>query len=380
MSWALPDGTTISDQEVTYQQGSQEPMAFVEGRWHKVTRSENGYRPQRRTSFTAAELMAAEFPGPRYAVPGLIAEGLNFFAGAPKMGKSWFALNLSWAVSSGGYALGKIGVEKGEALYLALEDPPRRLQQRFGMLLQSAPIPHGLHFETEWERLADGGTNRLRDWLAAHPSCRLVVVDVFAQVRHNASERADRYAADYAAMEPLKQLADDHNVAMLVLHHTRKANAEDYVDTVSGTNGLAGAADAVLVMKRSRGQHDAELLVTGRDIEERNLALRFDPQVGTWTMLGDAEEFQMGDTRRRVLTCLSLVSQMSPKETSDQLGITPESARQTLKRMADDGHIKANGDGTYSAIPTDPLSHLSQSHASPGDSVTEVTPLHRRPE
>jgi hypothetical protein len=63
-----------------------------------------------RTSYSAVELLATTFPEPRWAVPGILAEGLTFLAGAPKLGKSWLALNVSLAIASGGRALGQIPV------------------------------------------------------------------------------------------------------------------------------------------------------------------------------------------------------------------------------------------------------------------------------
>ncbi len=42
-------------------------------------------------AWTADRLMAQEFAPPRWAVPGLIPEGLSLLAGAPKAGKSWLA-------------------------------------------------------------------------------------------------------------------------------------------------------------------------------------------------------------------------------------------------------------------------------------------------
>src|SRR5688572_20122765 len=67
--------------------------------------------PSRRSSWTATDLIATEFPEPRFAVPGLIPEGLTLFAGAPKLGKSWLGLGLGIAVASGGRALGSVPVE-----------------------------------------------------------------------------------------------------------------------------------------------------------------------------------------------------------------------------------------------------------------------------
>jgi hypothetical protein len=51
-------------------------------------------------------LLRREFPEPKFAVEGVIQEGVNILAGAPKMGKSWLGLNLAVAVSTGGYVLG----------------------------------------------------------------------------------------------------------------------------------------------------------------------------------------------------------------------------------------------------------------------------------
>ena len=79
---------------------------------------------------TASALMAMKFDPIRYVIPGYVAEGLTLFAGAPKIGKSWTALDLGIAVSAGGLAFGSIKCEQGDALYLALEDNPRRLQSR----------------------------------------------------------------------------------------------------------------------------------------------------------------------------------------------------------------------------------------------------------
>jgi len=81
-----------------------------------------------RTSWTAAELRDLKFPEPRWAVPGIIPEGVTLLGGAPKIGKSWLALGLSLAIASGGKALGSVEVEPGAVLYLALEDTGRRLQ------------------------------------------------------------------------------------------------------------------------------------------------------------------------------------------------------------------------------------------------------------
>src|SRR4051794_6398164 len=146
--------------------------------------------------FTAADLMTATFPEPKWAVPGLVAEGLNLLVGAPKLGKSWLCLGLAVAVASGGRALGKVKVDQGAVLYAALEDPPRRLQGRLQAILGTDPVPDDLHIVTALPRLPDA-TTWLAGWLDMHPSARLVIVDVLRKVRPPNDGRGNAYNEDY---------------------------------------------------------------------------------------------------------------------------------------------------------------------------------------
>lgn len=332
--------------------------------------------------WTADELMGHDFPPIRWAVPGILAEGLNLICGAPKLGKSWFAFNIAVAVALGGRALGKVQVEQGDVLYLAMEDPARRLDSRLEIVLEGASPPSDLHLATEWPMLHDGGIALLDRWLDAHPDCRLVVVDVFAKVRGRTTEKEDRYTADYAQMSYLKELADRHQIAVLVVHHVRKAAAEDFVDTVSGTNGLAGAADTILVLARSRGTADAKLHVTGRDVEEAEHALKLD--AGRWTLLdGPATDYDLGDTRRRILSLVRDAGPKTPKQLAVDLDLDHNLAKQTCRRMADDGQLMGER-GVYSmpvtSVTQSPgdtslrVTHVTQSLS--GDEVTRVTPIH----
>lgn len=311
-----------------------------------------------RTAWTAAELMRMEFPEPRWAIPGLLAEGVTLLAGAPKVGKSWLSLNVSTAVAAGGKALGKVDVIAGDVLYLALEDNPRRLRSRLSKVLASEPASDRLTFAVACEPLPAGGAERITAWLDQHPDARLVVVDVFARVRGAAPSNMSSYDADYLAMGALKRIADRYGVAVLVVHHTRKATSEDFLDAVSGTNGLAGSADAVLVLRRSRGKASAELHVTGRDVEEAEYALDFDPRLGLWQMLdGPASDYSLGDTRRAILDHLRTVPGATPRQIADALDLNYETVKKTCKRMFDDDQLDTDGAGTYfpPSLPVPPV-------------------------
>ena len=256
----------------------------------------------RRTSWTAAELLAADLPEPRSAVDGLLPEGFAFMAGAPKLGKSWLGLGLGIAVAAGGHVLGAIEVEQGEVLYLALEDNPRRLQNRLRMLLGQTR-PRRLFLETEWPRVGEGGVERLTTWIEEHPETRLLVIDVWTRVRPLSRDTTDRYQADYEAASLMQAVAVGSGVVVVALYHTRKAESSDFVETVQGTFGTAGAADTIMVIKRSRGEADATLYVTGRDVLERSSrsVRRRDRRLGTARRRGRirARQDPQGDPRDR---------------------------------------------------------------------------------
>jgi hypothetical protein len=148
---------------------------------------------------------------------------------------------------------------------------------------------------------------------------------------------------------------------------------------VSGTNGLAGACDAILVLKRQRGAAGAELLVTGRDVEESKYALAFQPDICSWQLLdGAAEDYELGDTRRAVITLLREHEAMTPKEVVEHLDITQENAKKTLQRMFKDDQVDTDGTGHY-FVPVSPVPRVPPVplHLLPGDTGDTGDPPER---
>ncbi|MFD7697525.1 AAA family ATPase [Streptomyces sp. NPDC059805] len=306
-------------------------------------------RERPRTAWTADQLMAAHFPEPKWAVPGILAEGVNVLAGPPKVGKSWLSLGLGLSVAAGGKAFDSVPVEGGPVLYLALEDTPRRLQTRMGKLLGGQPAPAGLTLVTECPPFPQGGTEAIAQWLERNPDARMVVIDVFAKMRGQAPAGVSAYDADYVAVGYAKRLADHYGVAVVLVHHVRKAGSEDFLTEVSGTNGIAGAADATLVLKRARGQADGILHVTGRDVDEAEYALSFQPASGAWHLLdGPVSDHTVSDTRATILRYVRAHPGAKPKDMAGELPhVDIDTIRRTCNRMADAGQLTKDPGGRY---------------------------------
>ncbi|MEV7445218.1 AAA family ATPase [Streptomyces sp. NPDC091204] len=332
-------------------------------------------RERPRTSWTADQLMAAEFPEPKWAVPGILAEGVSLLAGPPKVGKSWLSLGLGLSVAAGGHAFDSVPVQGGPVLYLALEDTPRRLQTRMGKLLGGRPAPAGLTLVTECPPFPQGGTEAIAQWLERNPDARMVVIDVFAKMRGQAPQGVSAYDADYVSVGYAKRLADHYGIAVVLVHHVRKAGADDFLAEVSGTNGIAGAADATLVLKRGRGQADGVLHVTGRDVNEAEYALQFQEASGAWKLLeGPASDHTIGDTRAAILRYVRSHPGARPKDIAEALPETDaDTIRRTCSRMAGDGQLTKDAGSRYYADtetrtrPAQVMSQLSERPATPPD-------------
>ncbi len=341
-----------------------------------------------RTAWNAQELMGMDFPEPRWAVPGLICEGVTLLAGPPKVGKSWMALGLGLDIAAGRPVLGSVTCDPGPVLYLALEDTPRRLQTRMRTALADTPAPPGLTLSIACAPMPAGGDEQIAEWLDRHPDARLVVIDVFAKVRGTPPQGVAAYDADYAAMSRIKRVADAYGVAIVLVHHVRKAAAEDFLATVSGTNGLAGAADAVLVLERARAKADGVLHVTGRDVDEHDHALSFDPGAGAWRLLdGPAGDYLLRDTRSLVLRHLRDYPGRRPKQIAEALNLDPATIRQTCRRMAEDGQLTATPAGAYHPADQPSAEHAASGSGdtsdsgdgSPSSPVSPLSPRHPDP-
>jgi hypothetical protein len=303
-----------------------------------------------------------------------VPEGLTLVVGAPKAGKSWLALALLLAVASGGVALGAVKAAPARrVLYLALEDGDRRMQDRCRALLgDREPIPALFCYQTRIVRGAVVAT--VTAWLRRHPDTALVVVDTLGRVMPPALMGESAYQRDYRVGTALKAIADARpGLAVFVLHHDRKASADDFVDSVSGTHGLAGAADTVMVLCRRRQSPEGLLKVTGRDVPENEYALTI-ADGRTWQLDGaslpgaaararEREDGQaLGETAAAVLAVVNRHPagiRAADLAKPDKFG---KDVYQYLKRLLAAGRVGKAGRGLY--IPVSEPSGVSEPQVS----------------
>jgi hypothetical protein len=290
---------------------------------------------------TADDILTAKFPAPRWAVPGLLPPGLSILAGKPKKGKSWLALQVAQAVASGGVVFGE-RVERGAVLYCALEDSPRRLQER--MRAQSWPLGLsatfyvGREFHAAFGNLAE--RKRLDAFLAYIDACRFRLAIIDTAARAFLGLDWNDASKVLPVLSPLQAFAIEREIAVLILDHFNKLASEDLIDVVLGSVSKTGVADAVLGLFREQGQHYAKLAVVGRDMDSKTLRLEWDGLLKCWQYAGDGEEVELTEAQQAVLTALREMGTATVSELANFLNANRGNVYKRLTELGDAGKVR----------------------------------------
>jgi hypothetical protein len=341
--------------------GLKEPHADLTNREWKPEREAAKPDPTTRSTWrdgliTAADLQTKQFKPVRIILPGLIPEGVTILAGKPKVGKSWLALDVCLAVADENrFVLGDTRPVHGSSLYLALEDNERRLKKRIDKIVQSGRAPEQLELHTEWKRMDHGGLEDIEAWCKSAKEPRLIWIDTLAKIRPLAGRNEQAYAADYRAIEGLQKLSGQYQVGVVLNHHLRKmASEDDAFDDVSGTLGLSGAADTIIVMKRHAGM--VKVFVHGRDIEEGEFAAEFNKTTCRWRLVGEADEVFRSEQRQAIATALKDTAR--PMSVPEIMAATERRDRHStealLAKMEREGEVRHVGRGQWMHPDTRP--------------------------
>ena len=231
---------------------------------------------------TMTELYDASYECRPALIDKLLYPGTYLFAGAPKVGKSFFMMQLAYHISTG-KPLWDYPVQKGTVLYLSLEDTEVRLQHRLYQMF-GVECSDDLHFAVSANQLDGGLKEQLSGFIAHYSDTKLIIIDTLQKIRENFGDKLS-YASDYDVISQLKSFADTYKICLILVHHTRKQQAEDKFDMISGTNGLLGAADgAFILQKEKRSAQSAALEISGRDQQDRRLLLKRDTETLCWTL------------------------------------------------------------------------------------------------
>jgi RecA-family ATPase len=268
-------------------------------------------------------IRTAIYPDPVWILPGFIPTGLTILAGRPKVGKSWFILQIAQAVQAGGRVFG-VPIPQGRVLYLALEDNERRLKER--MIKQGWATAAGVDFVTMPDfrakigALHKGGWLRLVEIVKDGAYC-LVVIDTLSRAFYGLKDINDNSEV-FNALSPIQETAITAGFALVVIDHHKKLNGSDAdpIDDVMGATSKAGVLDTVIGLYKDREKKTMRLRATGRDIETADITLSFDKLTGCWQSEGDTADYVKEQTKREILIALRTHGTLNLKQLSEHTG------------------------------------------------------------
>ena len=327
---------------------------------------ESKFAPDRK--FSVKELMQHEFAPQTFIVEGLLMKGLTMIAGAPKIGKSWFCLDLALCISSGRPFLGR-ETQQGAVLYLALEDLPRRLQERMMKVAPDADwdeLP--MDIWTESRSMDEGGLDDIRKWLEAAVNPKAIMIDVWGRFEPRTASTKNEYSHITHTMQQLQQLIAEYDMTLILVHHTRKSTGDgaataDPFDQVIGSRGLTSNMDATMMLTRTRMQYDGTLDITGRDLEEVSLHVMFNKETCRWEETNRVLSPVLNHERQQVLDAF-VAGHTSAQAIASYLGKTRTAVQNILKILVDENLLVRPRKGEY---------HLPLQEARPAEESSEPT-------
>jgi len=288
---------------------------------------------------TATELLAREFPPMRWVVPDLLPEGcLAILASKAKLGKSWLMLQLAIALACGGHFLGHT-LAPGKVCYYALEDGDRLLQERLRLLGASGNLDGLVFLDAIRPLNTPEGMAELEGTITEERP-RLLILDTLAAAKTGKLD--ENLAGDFADLaNPLRTLAHDTGTAILLVHHHGKLAGGDAVLDLRGSTALGGAVDTIWGLYRDRGQAQAKLSATGRNILDAELALEFDAEsTHCWQMIGNADEVAQSEAESEILEVLAALQEAKAGAIAQELGKSKQAVWKVCEKMAERGLLK----------------------------------------
>lgn len=294
---------------------------------------------QIQTVFNLGEFLNNAAVGLDWLVPEMLPKGESvILAAIPKVGKTLLAVDLAYAVATGGEFLGE-QLEQGKVLIISTDESPnsaaRKLIQRGFRTTDSNVRVMTRFLIQETAPLKE----QLRDF---KPD--LVIIDSLKSICR-ISDISENSAEFANSIYDVKELLTEYGASGVFIHHETKSKDAEGINKVRGSGAITGATWGVWQMAAQKGHsEDGEsvpsgnriLTVTSRDAEGFKTTLKLDPDDFSWCRTFTPEECDARNNQQKIL---DLLKQFSPRglekrEIDDHLSIG-SSLNKTLSRLAE---------------------------------------------
>lgn len=295
-----------------------------------------------------ATLLALELPEVQYLCRPWVPEGVTILAGAPKVGKTTLLRQIGVSVSDAASLWGA-PCAQADVLFLELEEGQKLMRRKLLLAGYRADQVRRIRFHWRWRQGVEGVAD-LRERLRACPDVRLVIIDSLTRFRDAPTRDKPQFHQDYEAVRLLADVAKDHpGLSIVILHHTTKVQTGDPIADISGTFGLAAAADNFMVLRRESGEF--VLHCGGRYWDETDDAFRLVRAAGAWALEGAALAVRLSPMQRNYLDALKAEGTITTRGMARRFEVRDSTANEILSELLSKGLIERTSDG-WRASPT----------------------------
>lgn len=304
-----------------------------------------------------SELLAMPDEDPDWMVEKLFTVASNGWIGAePKVGKSWLALELAYAVSTGVPFLGRFSVKQARrVLYVQEEDPATRVKRRLRQIIdgdQSRSAPPDEYFRyviRQGFKLDSAAWIEIlrREIISYDPE--VIVLDVFNRL-HGSDENKQQEMT--AILNILTGLTNQYGCAFIVVHHNRKPQAGGEArgsQSLRGSGVLGSWGECSLYLRP--GKEKNQMIVTPEskdapELDDFTVTIEDQENGGVLLQMGEVEQ----ETRmaRGDIDVLDAVTRLvtrgigaTVRAVADDLGKDRSTIQARLKRLTKDGYLNA---------------------------------------
>lgn len=310
---------------------------------------------------TADFLRDKEFPPVKWAVDGIIPEGLSVLAGEPKVGKSLIAVDVCSAIASGVKAFETRKCIQGSVCYISLEDPERRVKERIKKQCDLWPSTFKI-LMGGLPQLGEGFYRLVDEMSMLWPDLRAIVIDTMQFIIPEKKNGISDYEHYYKFLDPLHRWALTNHIAVILITHTVKSRAvegDNPFSAIIGSVAIQGCSDAMLLLKKNHAKGtivdpvlaDGFLTIVGRELGNGHYSLEWNSEDLKWSMIGETKVSDQTANPNYLLISSSL--EKKPKKAMEivaEAKINRATVMSCLRRMITSGIINKNDDLTYGLV------------------------------
>jgi len=251
-------------------------------------------------------LRTKDIPPLKFAIDGILPEGLVLYCGRAKSMKSWTMLLICYLVQNGMDALGR-ETTQGDCLYLGLEDSERRLKDREHKLGVDNLTPPYVDVDAPYLKI--GLEESLQQWIDNVANPRLIVIDTLARVKQAMGKRSGTaYDHDNETLRDIQKLAVKNGVTIVLVSHLNKAPQDYAFDKITGSTGLQGMCDAMWLCERGENGAQSTLIGRGRDIHDFEYSLTWNEETWRYDYIGNLGEVTLKENRKEIVDAMKQIT------------------------------------------------------------------------